>query len=468
MDALSLAGQRWWQVLPLNPTDNALCNSPYSSYSAFAFNYLLISPEMLVEDGLLTNDDTICFADGSMGRVNFDVIYEKKKALIDLAFQRYRQRKFPIKAFEDFCVKQAGWLDDFALFVVLKSVFGNACWADWPVELKDRHAYALDAARRERAPALLREKFAQYLFYSQWMRLQKHCSARGIGLIGDIPIYVNYDSADVWVHPELFKLDGNKRQTFVAGVPPDYFSEEGQRWGNPVYDWTKLKHTGFAWWIERIRHNLIFFDLVRVDHFRGFAQCWEIPAHEKTAIKGEWKDVPGKEFFTALNRELGDLPIIAEDLGIITPDVDELKESFSFPGMRVIMFAFHHEYKKSRDLPENYTANSVVYTGTHDNNTLRGWFDNDMTEVERKNSTEYFGQPLEAEDVHWKIIALAMGSRANLCIIPLQDVLGLGQEARMNRPSTQKENWLWRFETEVLTPELLQRMRGLTIQANRL
>jgi len=467
VDFLNSCGQTWWQVLPLNPTDNALGNSPYSSFSAFAFNTLFISPEQLVKDGYLASEDIPAFDPAVSAGVSFDAVYSHKELLLEAAFNRYQQRKFPLKSFEDFIRYQAGWLDDFALFVVLKRTYRNECWAGWPEKYRDRHTEALQEIRADKAGEILKEKFAQFLFYSQWMALQSYCSSRGIGLIGDIPIYVNYDSVDVWVNSGLFKLDDRKNPTFVAGVPPDYFSKDGQRWGNPVYDWQALRLTGFAWWVERIRHNLALFDSVRVDHFRAFAQCWEIPAAEKTAVRGEWRDVPGMELFIVLSGQFSHLPIIAEDLGIITPDVDALKDHFGFPGMRVVMFAFHNDYKKSRDLPENYKSVSVVYTGTHDNNTIRGWFDNDMTALEQKNALEYFGAKIDAEMIHWQMIGLAMNSVSDCCIIPLQDLLGLGGEARMNRPSTVTGNWCWRFEQGNLKEEIADRFLRLTQQAQR-
>ncbi len=466
-DILIRAGQKWWQVLPLIPTDNALGNSPYSSFSAFAFNTLFISPEQLLRDGLCVESDIDPPVFFSSGAVDFDRVYSSKAVLVERVFGRYLQKGIPWKAFEDFCLEQAGWLDDFALFVVLKRIFKGDCWVDWPVEFRDRSSSALMDVRVSKALDIKKEKFAQYLFYDQWMKLRAHCSANGLGIIGDIPIYVNYDSVDVWVHSEFFKLDADKRQTFVAGVPPDYFSKEGQRWGNPVYDWDALRSSGFSWWVERIRHNLTVFDSVRVDHFRAFAQCWEIPAHERTAVKGEWCDVPGMELFLVLKEKFQRLPIIAEDLGIITPDVDALKDYFGFPGMRVVMFAFHNEYKESRNLPENYTPESVVYTGTHDNNTVRGWFEEDMTGLEKENFYEYFKFQPSAGSIHWVMIRMAMGSVANICIIPLQDLLGLSSSARMNRPSTVKGNWSWRFEQGALSAETLMRLHQLTLISGR-
>lgn len=466
VDMLAAAGQKWWQVLPLNPTDRALGNSPYSSFSAFAFNTLFISPDQMLKDGHCLKGDIELLKVPPSDSVRFDVVYENKSLLIERAYECYRSSgKLP--AFELFCRDQAGWLEDYALFVVLKKNFTGACWVDWPVEFRDRSTTALRDFSCRQSFDLEREKFAQFLFYDQWMKLKDYCLGKGIGIIGDIPIYVNYDSVDVWVNPRFFKLDAQRRQTFVAGVPPDYFSKDGQRWGNPVYDWESLSSTGFSWWVERMRHNLGLFDAARIDHFRAFAQCWEIPAHEPTPINGAWRDVPGKELFLALRKQLPDLPVIAEDLGIITPDVDALKDLFGFPGMRVVMFAFHNEYKKSRDLPENFTRDSIVYTGTHDNNTVRGWFREDMTAREKENFMEYFKARPSLSNIHWKMIRMAMGSAAMLCVIPIQDVLGLGSEARMNRPSTVAGNWCWRIRRGAISPKVITHLRRLTLVAGR-
>ncbi|MBF0331866.1 MAG: 4-alpha-glucanotransferase [Candidatus Omnitrophica bacterium] len=467
VDWLKQAGQRYWQVLPLNPTDNSQGNSPYSSCSAFGFNTLLISPERLYRDGLLTNQDLAQCAIEVASSIIFDDVYARKAWMLDRAYSIYNSRCFKSRAFEEFCHANHSWLEDHALFVVLKNHFNQVSWVSWPVALRDRHPDALQEAALSMKDQIEREKFAQFLFYRQWMGLQEYCSRKDIGLIGDIPIYVNYDSVDVWRAPQFFKLDGSKQQTSVAGVPPDYFSKEGQRWGNPVYDWQKLQADGFLWWIARVRHNLEFFDIVRIDHFRAFAQCWEIPASEPTAVKGKWCDVPGEALFLALGKAFPELPIIAEDLGIITPDVDALKDKFKLPGMRVLMFAFHNEYKKSRDLPENYVPLSVAYTGTHDNNTIRGWFAEDITDVEKKNMLEYFGREVKADEITWVMMDRVLRSKSFLSIVPVQDILGAGAEARMNKPSTTKGNWRWRFRSKALTPKMAARLAALTVESGR-
>ena len=467
VDILARARQRFWQVLPLNPTDRGLGNSPYSSYSAFAFNPLLISPEGLYQDGLLTREELEKCRIDSDGSVAFDQVYDRKAWMIGRAYDKYQSRWFKSSAFDRFCSEQGTWLDDHALFVVLKRRFKSVGWADWPVEFRDRHPRALKDISVQVVAEVRMEKYAQFLFYGQWMKLRAYCLKKGVRLIGDVPIYVNYDSVDVWCNRRFFKLDEQGRQTFVAGVPPDYFSKEGQRWGNPVYNWDELKKTGFAWWVDRVRHNLDFFDLVRIDHFRAFAQYWEIPASEPTAVKGVWKDVPGLELFTAIQKAFPDLPIIAEDLGVITPDVDALKDRFLLPGMHVLMFAFHNEYKKSRDLPENSTELSVVYTGTHDNNTIAGWFLKDITPMEKKNMREYFRRDISSDDVNWVMIDLALRSAAFLAIIPVQDLLGLKDDARMNKPSTVKGNWGWRFLPGALTSQVVDRLAALVVSTKR-
>lgn len=469
---LAASGQKYWQLLPLSPTNPALANSPYSSASAFAFNELLISPEGLVQDGLLLKQDLDLFVLPSSDSVDFEAVARKKQDMLDRVWERYclaapSGQVIPEGEFESFESAQALWLNDYALFVVLKARFAGTAWIDWPAEFRDRHPDALSVFQTENAGRIRKEKFKQFLFYRQWLRLRGECFRHGILLIGDIPIYVNYDSADVWRHPEFFMLDASRRPVVVAGVPPDYFSEEGQRWGNPIYNWPVLADNGFSWWIDRFRHNLALFDEVRIDHFRAFAQYWEIPSGEKTAKKGRWVDAPGKELFTALREHFPLLPVIAEDLGIITPDVDALKDQFGFPGMKVLMFAFHNDYLKSRDLPENYQTLSVAYTGTHDNNTLQGWYNHDLTPVERTNIRSYFGCDISADSINSVLIARLLFSSAGLVIIPLQDVLALGGEARMNNPALIPGNWKWRLVETGFDLGKFEYLRLLTIASGR-
>lgn len=467
INILAQAKQQYWQVLPLNLTDQALGNSPYSSCSAFALNILFISPEVLVEDGFLTQEDLNVFRKEPVGKVDYEYALYVKKSLLSKAWNQY-QRSFHLKQdFEEFSCEAAYWLNDFSRFLVLKEKFNQELWTNWPIEFRDREKVSLEAFDQEFLLKINEIKFYQFLLFRQWKKLQQYACLKGVRFIGDIPIYVNYDSVDAWVHPDIFKLDLNKKPYVVAGVPPDYFSKDGQRWGNPVYHWENLKKMNFVWWVDRVRHNLKMFDLVRIDHFRAFAQCWEIPADEKTAVNGRWVDVPGVELFDTFKKHFPSMPIIAEDLGIITPDVDALKDQFGLPGMRVLMFAFHHEYQKSRDLPENYIERSVVYTGTHDNNTILGWFEKDRSEIEKKNMLEYFGKELTDEDVVWMMIEKAMMSVSCLAIIPLQDVLELNQEARMNTPSTILNNWGWRFSFKDFSRKRINQLKNITKRSSR-
>jgi 4-alpha-glucanotransferase len=333
--------------------------------------------------------------------------------------------------------------------------------------LRDRNPEHLRRIREQFPDELEKEKFLQYLFWKQWRSLKRYCNERGIQLIGDMPIYVNYDSAGVWAHPETFKLDQDGRPTFVAGVPPDYFSRTGQLWGNPVYRWDVLRETGYGWWIRRVAHNLALFDVVRVDHFRGFVAFWEVPAAERTAVNGHWAQAPAGDFFTVLTRSLSNLSIIAEDLGTITPDVKEIMKRFGIPGMRVLLFAFGEDLPTHPYLPHNYVPNCVVYTGTHDNNTVKGWFEREIGPSEKQRLFRYLGREVSAENVHLELIRLAMESIANTVIFPMQDVLGLGEEARMNRPASHAGNWEWRLLPEQLTPALASSLSDRTVRNGR-
>jgi 4-alpha-glucanotransferase len=466
VDFLVKARQKYWQILPLNPTDASMGHSPYSSFSAFGFNTLLISPDLLLNDGWLREEDLEEARSGNNNDVDYVHAQRIKRGLLCRAWRNYSAGP-RLAAFERFCADHSYWLDDFSLFVVLKEHFGQAPWSAWPQDFQDRHTDDVTRFAAGHKEDLEREKFFQFLFCDQWKRLHDYSLKQGVGIIGDIPIYVNYDSVDVWVNPDIFKLDADKRQTVVAGVPPDYFSEDGQRWGNPLFNWDRLLDTSFGWWVERVRHNLTLFDKVRIDHFRAFVQCWEIPAEETTARGGAWADVPGRALFDVLQAKVPRLEVIAEDLGIITPEVDALKERFRFPGMCVVLFAFHNDYKKSRDLPENHKPLSVVYTGTHDNNTVQGWYKEDITRIEKDNMREYFGKDIPVDDIHWVMIEMALRSPAYWSIIPLGDLLGLGSEARINRPSTAQGNWKWRFRSECLLPGIVEKLRRLTISTER-
>jgi len=468
-DFLVASGQSLWQVLPLGPTGYG--DSPYACYSAFAGNTLLISPEKLFEEGWLTKADLDKIPSQRSEQVDFARVHEVKRHILDKAFARY-QRTTDTElrsAFETFAEQNASWLDDYALFRALKSAHDDAAWHEWEPSLVRRETVALARARQELHEQIEAHKFFQFLFFKQWFALKAYCNERNISFIGDIPIFVAQDSADVWTNPEQFKLDRNGIPTVVAGVPPDYFSATGQFWGNPVYNWDRMLADGFKWWIERVRATLQTVDIARVDHFRGFAACWEIPGGDKTAERGRWVEAPGKELFTAIRNALGDLPIIAEDLGVITPDVEKLRDQFGFPGMRILQFGFSSD-TKNVDLPHNYHHNVVVYTGTHDNDTTVGWFNSvagagstrtaEQITRERAFCLKYLNT--NGEEIHWDFIRAVLSSVANTAVVPLQDLLGLGTETRMNLPNSTQGNWAWRFAADALTDTHSERLNEMT------
>lgn len=473
------AGQLCWQFLPLSPTSPAIGNSPYSSPSAFAGNPILISPELLVRDGFASwadvDDSCRHLAQGSQdgqaaghaeggdpARVDYEAVHRQRGQLLLATYEKNRPQLENDAGFRDFCAAEAAWLEDYALFRSIKEQHSGAEWRSWPEALKYRHHEALQAWRREHWDSIQRTSFIQYLFYRQWRMLRGHCNRLGLRLVGDLPIYVTYDSADVWANPRYFKLDEQLEPYCVAGVPPDYFSETGQRWGNPVYNWEALARDGFAWWASRITHNLGLTDLVRIDHFRGFAGYWEIAASEPTAINGKWVEAPGMELFRTIRRRLTGLPIIAEDLGVITADVRELRDTFNFPGMKILQFAFGGNLAENPHIPFCYPKNSVVYTGTHDNSPTRGWFMDAASHEEKKQLDTYVGHSVTEDDAHEVFMRLAMASRADLAIIPVQDVLGLGSEGRMNTPATSSGNWAWRMRAEQAGPDNYKRLAMLT------
>jgi len=462
------AGQSLWQVLPLGPTGYG--DSPYACYSAFAGNTLLISPEQLVADGLLVKAD-LPELSASAERINFGEAHAIKEALLKKAYERYKQTTDTNlrSAFETFAQLQAHWLEDYALFRALKDAHGGVAWNEWEPSLVRRDASALEIARDKLQDEIEAHMFYQFLFFQQWTALKAYCNGHDIEIIGDLPIFVAPDSADVWTNPEQFQLDKNGTPTVVAGVPPDYFSKTGQLWGNPLYNWERMLKDGFQWWIERVRATFKVVDIARVDHFRGFAACWEIPGGDKTAERGRWVEAPGRQLFTAIRKALGELPIIAEDLGVITPDVVALREEFAFPGMRILQFGFGSD-TKNIDLPHNYQQNVVAYTGTHDNDTTVGWFHSIAGEGstrtaaqikrEQKFCLNYLNS--DGKQIHWDFIRGVWASVANTAVVPLQDVLGLGTEARMNLPNSTSGNWSWRYKAGVLTDEIAERLRDLT------
>ena len=460
-DFLARTGQSFWQVLPLNPTDVMCGNSPYFSHSAFAMNPLFIGIDSLVKEGLIFETEIPAPPPFLPDRIDYYGAAAYRSAILGRAFHQFT--KSAVRAeYEGFCEMHSGWLNDFALFTALKREFKGLVWSRWPEALRDRDPDALKAAAKRLNERMEKEKFLQYLTFKQWFLLKSYCNEKGIQMIGDLPIYVSYDSADVWVNPHIFKLDKDKVPTAVSGVPPDYFSETGQLWNNPVYRWDVLKETGYGWWIERMGHTLNAFDRVRIDHFRGLVKYWEVPAGEETALNGDWKEVPAEHFFKTLTEWFTRFPVIAEDLGFITPDVYELMERFQFPGMKVLLFAFGDDDPMHPFLPHTYSRNCVAYTGTHDNNTLRGWFDNEATLEEKERLFRYLYREPPVHEIVWEMIRLVMMSVADTVVIPMQDILGLGQDARMNQPATPSGNWTWQLHPARITPAVEEKLLVLT------
>ena len=462
VDFLAETYQSVWQILPLTTTSPAYGNSPYSSHSALAGNSLLISPERMLKTGLLSEDDMEDVPAFPDGRVDFPAVTAFKSSLFDRAFERNRDKLAGHQDFQKFCAENSHWLDDYTLFISIKNHHEDMEWDKWPVELRDRDAQALRKTARALNDEILREKFLQYIFFNQWHSLKNYCDSKDIRIIGDIPIYVNYDSADVWANPAIFSLDENRKPLYVAGVPPDYFSTTGQLWGHPVYRWDVLRKSGYEWWLRRIGHNLDLYHVFRLDHFRGFVGYWQVHSSEATAINGKWVEAPAEDFFTAVLQHFPGITIIAEDLGTITPDVKEIMARFGFPGMKVLLFAFGDDLPTNPYVPHNHVKNCVIYTGTHDNNTIRGWYQAEVGDQERKRLAEYIGREMSDRTVHWELIRLAMMSVADLAIIPMQDLLGLGQEARMNLPASIEGNWEWRLAADQITPSLIKKLAEAT------
>jgi len=465
IDQLCDAGQSWWQALPLGPTGYG--NSPYQSLSSFAGNGLLISPDWLIEDGLLRPSD--CVAPSfSPSAVDYNTVIPFKHRLLEKAWTNFvTEGSAELRvAFEQFCHEHAPWLEDYALFRALKIRYNGAYYLEWPRELIQRVPKALAQVRRELANQVDQVRFAQFLLFRQGARLQKHARTKGVRLIGDLPFFVSPDSSDVWANAELFLLDDQRRPRFLAGVPPDYFSAQGQLWGNPVYNWDRLRETGYRWCIDRLRALLVHVDVIRLDHFRAFAAAWHVPAGSPTAQSGQWVPGPGADFFNTVRKELGELPFIAEDLGLITADVCALRDQFQIPGTRVLQFAFDGS-SDNPYLPHNYPSNAVVYTGTHDNPTSRGWYEV-LPPNQRQNLWRYLNLPeTDSREVAWDLMRLAWSSVAALAIAPLQDLLNLGAEARMNVPGRSEGNWSWRCTEELLSAADFPWLRDLTRSSNR-
>jgi len=455
VDFLASAGVTLWEVLPLGPTGYG--DSPYQCFSAFAGNPYLISPEYLLRDGWLHSNDIGRRTKFPAEQVDFGRLIPWKLNLLERAFERFSaEAGVAHPEFEQFCSTQAGWLADYALFMAIKEAQGGGSWEQWPLELCRREPEAMEAARQKYAVGVRRHQFYQFVFSRQWQALREYAHQKNIQVIGDIPIFVAYDSADVWAHPELFFLDGAGKPTVVAGVPPDYFSPTGQLWGNPLYRWAVHRDSGYRWWLDRIQASLKLVDILRIDHFRGFAGYWEIPAENPTAEIGRWVPGPGADFFTALQTALGELPIIAEDLGVITADVVVLREQFGLPGMKILQFAFSGP--DNPFLPHLYQPNCVVFTGTHDNDTARGWYAS-APEAEKQFACRYL--QVDGSDFAWDLIRACWASVAVFALAPLQDLLDLGTEARMNYPSRLGGNWAWRFPEAATSEELAARIREL-------
>jgi 4-alpha-glucanotransferase len=460
VDWLAASRQQLWQVLPLGPTGYG--DSPYQLFSAFAGNPLLISPDRLAWSGLLP-DDALCEApDFPKEHVDFGPVIAYKRDLFERSYAHFeayagQDQRSRFAAFRE---QSADWLPDFAFFMALKGHFGGGSWRAWPREVALRDPRVLVHHREKLAHWIAYHEYLQWVFDEQWRALKSHADAAKIQVIGDVPIFVAEDSADVWGHPEQFQLDVNGNPTVIAGVPPDLFSAAGQRWGNPHYRWDLMAEDGYHWWVERVRHTLTMVDIVRIDHFRGFEAYWSVPANEPTAMNGEWVKGPGADLFRAIEAALGRLPIIAEDLGVITEEVDALRHEFGFPGMKILQFAFAME-NNPKYLPHTYERNCIVYPGTHDNNTTIGWFNEaERSSSEKWNCLRYAGS--NGHDLAWDFIRLAWGSVADQAVACLQDVMSLGAEARMNFPSSQSGNWRWRYTPEMLTDALAARLRELT------
>jgi 4-alpha-glucanotransferase len=462
VDFLSVSGCGLWQVLPFGPTGYA--NSPYQCFSSLAGNPLFISLDFLLQNDLLLSEDIQNATIFPEDRVDFDAAIPWKLSLLRTAFERQAKRKVLKLEFREFRERHKEWLDDFALFMALKDAHDLRPWVSWSVPLRERHPEALAWANEKYATQIDQHAFNQFLFFHQWDTLHEYATRIGVRIVGDLPIYVAHDSVDVWVNPDLFYLDDSGNPTVVAGVPPDYFTADGQLWGNPLYRWDVHAERNFEWWIERIRMMFYQFDVVRLDHFRGFAGYWEVPASHETARHGQWRNAPGEKFFHALKEYFGDLPFIAEDLGEITPDVFELRDRFGIPGTRVMQFGFGSDMNHPF-LPHNYTENFAVYTSTHDNETIRGWYLN-ANEGTKAFVRDYLRS--SEEDVVWNMIQKLWCSKADFAIVPAQDLLGLGNEARMNVPGTTENNWEWRMRIDALGDDIRQKLLELNHECGRL
>ncbi|WP_372776788.1 4-alpha-glucanotransferase [Mangrovibacterium sp.] len=462
VDFLAETNQRLWQILPIGPTGYG--NSPYQSYSVFAGNLLFISLELLVEDGLLAEENLLEVPEMSDKRVEYDLVMDEKTVLLRRAYEAFRSNFDDWKEeYYTFLGEHSWWLTDYALFRALKSTDDDLCWNEWPEKLRNRDAHELDVAMLEQDARVNFHRFVQFVFFRQWFQLKNYANSKGILIFGDLPLYVSLDSSDVWGNQDIFLLDEKGQMTHVGGVPPDYFSETGQYWGCPVFDWDRLAEREYDWWAARVHFNLRMFDLVRIDHFRGLESFWSIPASEKNAINGEWWPAKGFEMLSLLKSQLGYLPVIAEDLGIITPEVEELRDAFDLPGMKVLQFAYASD-ETNVNLPHNYGSNFAVYTGTHDNDTTLGWLKT-ATKEESDNLKKYFNTSWS--NIHRALIETAWASVAKIAIVPMQDLLELDGKHRMNTPGTVHNNWEWRMEWKMLKKSHKDFLVELTKKYNR-
>lgn len=462
VDTLKAAGQSYWQILPLGPTGYG--DSPYQSFSTFAGNPYFIDLETFIKKGWLTEAE--CDAakmEAHPNYIEYDKVYAYRYDLLRKAYERSGVTGDFI--FQKFCQENAFWLEDYALYRELKNFCGGKCWNEWEDKYRLREAEALKEFAEENADGLMFQRFMQYEFWVQWKELKKYANENGIQIIGDIPIYVAFDGSDSWANPELFQFDEEGKPKAVAGCPPDAFSETGQLWGNPLYDWSYHKETGYEWWIKRIRHCKQLYDVIRIDHFRGFDEYWSIPYGDETAAGGKWEKGPGIELFRTIEANVENLQIIAEDLGFLTETVLELLEESGYPGMKVLEFAFGSG-EPSAYLPYNHVKNSVCYTGTHDNETLMGWYTG-LAKADQQLVLDYIGRDCSEKEVVWELVRMALGSVSDTCIIPVQDYLGLGNEARINHPSTMGSNWKWRMSKGAISEELVKKIKKMTVVYGR-
>lgn len=488
IDFLKKAGQSFWQILPLNPVSSQKKFSPYASYSAFGSNTLLISPIKLYADGFLNKKDfedsgqskaLKKFETGSFDRQKNKYVYadyKKASALKDFLFERAYENfiKNPSGArngFEDFVDKNSSWLNNHSRFKAFYDYFrqktGAGSWIKWTQQISSNVQKETECLANKLKTEISKERFLQYIFHSQWNQLKKYANDNLLKIIGDLPIYIDHNSADVWAFPEIFKLDKKGMPAFLAGVPPDYFSSTGQLWKNPVYNWDALKNSGFSWWIKRMEHNFAMLDIVRIDHFRGFIAYWEVPSSCRTAVNGKWVKAYPYEFFGTLKEKFGDIPVIAENLGVITEDVEDVMKYFDFPGIKVLQFAFGSDYPHSDSLPGNIGPENVLYTGTHDNNTSRGWFEDEASDDEKRNISDFISGPVSPDLISDVFIEIAMSSEAKLSIIPMQDFMGLDSRARMNHPGTTSQNWKWQTDGEMFSDSLAAKILKITVEYGR-